>query len=210
MCKTGNCFETSQITIPTGPTGPTGATGPMGPQGLQGLQGPAGPAGADGIDGVDTEILGVDQAGVSTNSTASFVQIANFTVSANTLATNGDTIKGTALVYRTVTMPKSNAEVRITVGGNTITANNWVLTSTNSSLIVEFELTRKSATVGVLVVKSYTTNLLNTLVNSLVTLDSTFAFTSNANNNIKVEGKVSNSSDIVKCDQLLIKNFNIA
>jgi hypothetical protein len=125
---------------PQGFTGATGSQGQQGFQGPQGFQGFSGPAGATGSDGITT-VTGTSSfllGGFATSSTAgigngagSFVDMATFTIPANTLATDGDAYRLVLFLKAGGLGSTTTVELVINFGGTV--DYTWLLTVPASS-----------------------------------------------------------------------------
>ena len=141
----------------TGATGPTGAgsTGPTGPTGATGTTG-AGATGATGPTGsaaAGSHLLNIQTAGAGANTpgsgqtaeTTSFT----FTVPANTLANNGDSIR---LTYAGWTSANSNAKMYNVYFGALVYSQPSVAMN-NCSIEIDFVLTRIDQTHQITILK---------------------------------------------------------
>jgi len=142
------------------------------------------------------------------NGTTVLASLGNYTVPANSLTTDGDTLEGSANLIKFGVLP-SAVQASVNVAGGAMTSINWILGIGISGLKVEFKVTRLSATTAFLDYKSWYTNSLGTLVPSYGGFK-TIVFDTTIPNVIDILGlSVDGLGNTIKLEGLVIKKFDM-
>lgn len=158
---------------------------------------------------LDKEVLTniYNTAGTATNGTTTLTTLSNYTIPADTLAADEDTIEFSAHLVKFGTIP-SAVVGKITIAGVDVHGTNWALGSGAKSLKVDVRLTRISATQAFMEFKSWLVDTGSVMVPSFGGYK-TIAFTSNVANIIDVLGASADGlGNTIKLENLLIKKFD--
>ena len=165
------------------------------------------PSGASSID--DPEVLFANHT-QGTSTSAVMGSLMSETIAAGELAANGDSIDIQFHADRTGTA-KPVCTIRVLIGGTNVTVGSldWNLFVGADALIGNITITRVSATVVFLELKSWLVNSANQLVASYANNNAAFPFIAAKTNLVDIQGASANVANTVRANQLLIKKFDI-
>lgn len=162
------------------------------------------PRGASAAD--DKEVLEAVIPG-GTNSTITLTSLGSYTVPANTLTTDGDTLEGHINMIKFGTIP-SAVQARVNIAADTLASSNWLLSQGVNVLKIDFKLTRVTSTTVFMDFKSWLVNSAGVMIPSYGGFK-TIVFNTATTNVIDVLGLSADGlGNSIKLESLVIKKFD--